>query len=69
MTPLAAREKVRRYREAMRRQGLRPLQIWVPDTRAPGFDEEARRQSRAVAAAREDREVNAFIERVTDWDD
>jgi hypothetical protein len=69
MASQAALDKVRRYRESMRRQGLRPLQIWVPDTRAPGFDEEARWQSRAVAAAREDREVNDFIERVTDWND
>lgn len=69
MTDQATRDKVRRYRDNMRRQGLRPLQIWVPDTRAPGFDEEARRQSRAVAAAREDHEVNDFIARVTDWDD
>lgn len=69
MTAEAKREKVRRYRENMRRQGLRPLQIWVPDTSAPGFAEEARRQSRAVAASREDREVNDFIARATDWDD
>lgn len=69
MTAEAKRDKVRRYRESMRRQGLRPLQIWVPDTSAPGFAEEARRQSRAVAAAREDQELNDFIARVTDWDD
>jgi len=30
--------------------GLRPVQIWVPDTRAPGFVEACRRQARAVAA-------------------
>ncbi|TCZ63053.1 antitoxin MazE family protein [Roseicella aquatilis] len=69
MTSQAVRDKVRRYRERMRRQGLRPIQIWVPDTRAPGFEEECRRQARAVAASSEDREVNDFIERVTDWDD
>ena len=69
MTDQTTLDKVRRYRDSLRRQGLRPLQIWVPDTRAPGFDEEARRQSRAVAAAREDRDVNDFIERVTDWND
>jgi hypothetical protein len=27
------------------------VQIWVPDTRRPGFTEECRRQSRLVAAA------------------
>ena len=30
---------------------LRPLQIWVPDTRLPGFAEECRRQSQLVALA------------------
>ncbi|TDH58749.1 DUF3018 family protein [Dankookia rubra] len=39
MTAEARRDKVRRYRENMRRQGLRPLQIWVPDRHAPGFSD------------------------------
>ncbi|HWZ67422.1 MAG TPA: antitoxin MazE family protein [Stellaceae bacterium] len=32
-----SRDKVRAYRERLRRQGLRPVQIWVPDVRSPGF--------------------------------
>lgn len=43
--------RVRKHRLALRRAGLRPVQIWVPDTRRPGFDAECRRQSRAVARA------------------
>jgi hypothetical protein len=39
------------YRERMRAAGLRPVQIWVPDSRAPGFAEKCRRQARAVAAS------------------
>jgi Protein of unknown function (DUF3018) len=46
-----SRDKVRRHRERLREQGLRPVQIWVPDTRSPAFAEEARRQSAAVAAS------------------
>jgi hypothetical protein len=38
-------EKVRDHRARLRAQGLRPVQIWVPDTRGPGFAAEARRQS------------------------
>jgi hypothetical protein len=38
-------ERVRRRREALRAQGLRPVQVWVPDTRRAGFAEECRRQS------------------------
>lgn len=47
----------------MREAGLRPLQIWVPDTGKPGFAEEARRQSCVVAEAdAADRHLQAFME-------
>jgi hypothetical protein len=42
--------RVQKHREALRHAGLRPIQLWVPDTRGPGFAEECRRQSMAVAA-------------------
>lgn len=42
-------ERVRKHREALRLAGLRPVQIWVPDTRRPDFAEECRRQSRLAA--------------------
>jgi hypothetical protein len=48
-TPLGLR--VQKRRDALRAAGLRPVQIWVPDTRRPGFAEECRRQARIVAAA------------------
>ena len=38
--------RVRRARAKMRARGLRPIQIWVPDVRAPGFAEELARQCR-----------------------
>ena len=44
-----SRAKVAAYRARLRRQGLRPVQIWVPDTRSPAFTTEAHRQSLAVA--------------------
>ena len=34
--------RVKKHRAALRAAGLRPIQIWVPDTRHPGFTEEAR---------------------------
>ena len=48
MTSQAAK-RVRKRRAALRAAGLRPIQIWAPDTRRPGFAEEARRQSRLAA--------------------
>ncbi len=44
----SSKDRVRAHRERLRRQGLRPIQIWVPDVRAPGFAAEAHRQSLAV---------------------
>ncbi|TPG39470.1 DUF3018 family protein [Roseomonas nepalensis] len=49
--PATMRERVQKRRDALRAAGLRPLQIWVPDTRRPGFAEECRRQGMVVAAA------------------
>lgn len=42
-------ERVQKHRDALRMAGLRPVQIWVPDTRRPDFEEECRRQCRLVA--------------------
>ncbi len=61
-----SRDKVRGYRERMRARGLRPIQIWVPDTRTDAFRAEAHRQSRAVAARVAARTDQDFIEAITD---
>ena len=48
----AARKSVQRYRDRMRQAGFRLVQLWVPDTRAEGFAEECRRQSRSAKRRR-----------------
>lgn len=63
----SSREKVKAYRQRLRRQGLRPIQIWVPDVRAPGFAEEARRQSLAVANSPEEKDDQAFVDAISIW--
>lgn len=64
-------ERVRKRRDALRAAGLRPVQIWVPDTSRPGFAEECRRQSLLVAAAdASDPELNAILDTaLADLDD
>jgi hypothetical protein len=62
-----SRRRVREHRDRLRRQGLRPVQIWVPDVRAPGFTEEAHRQSRAVAASERANDDQAFVDSVSVW--
>jgi hypothetical protein len=46
--------RVRKHREALRAAGLRPVQLWAPDTRRPDFAEECRRQCRLAAQADKD---------------
>jgi hypothetical protein len=68
--PLTNRERVARRRAALRAQGLRPKQIWVPDTRRPGFWEDLRRQGAAISAGDHEREDQAFIDSISiSWDD
>lgn len=61
-------ERVRKRREAMRRAGLRPVQIWVPDTRRPGFAREASRQSALLGDDPRERDVLDWIDEVADTD-
>jgi hypothetical protein len=68
-TRLTAREKQQRYRTRLRSQGLRPVQIWVPDTKAPGFAEECRRQAQRINRAADEQESLDFIDDIADWDD
>lgn len=56
------------YRQRMRAAGLRPVQIWVPDTRSPDFAETYRRQARAIAACDPaGDELMSFVASVRDW--
>lgn len=55
--------RVQKRREALRTAGLRPVQIWVPDTRRPEFAEECRRQSRLAAQSdMADTDVQKFLD-------
>ncbi len=49
--PMSIREKVRRHRDKLQRNGLRPVQIWIPDTRNPDLANELRRQSIMASSA------------------
>ena len=56
-------QRVEKHRAALRAQGLRPIQIWVPDTRTPGFAEECARQAAIVNGAnRADPELMQFMD-------
>lgn len=63
-TPVAVR--VQKRRDAMRMAGLRPVQLWVPDTRRPSFAEECHRQSALVRNDPQESEVLTWIEVASD---
>ena len=69
--PTPVSERVQKRRAALRAAGLRPVQIWVPDTRRPGFAAECRRQSALVAEAdRTDTDMQDFMDAaLADLDD
>ena len=54
--------RVAAHRAQLRARGLRPVQIWVPATRAPGFAAGAQRQARLVDGDGEFAEVIGFLE-------
>ena len=62
----SSRDKVRLHRERLRSQGLRPVQIWVPDVRARSFVSAARKQSKAVAASKLAKADQRFIDAVSE---
>jgi hypothetical protein len=62
-----SRDKVRAHRSRLRQQGLRPIQIWVPDMRSPALIAAAHRQSLAVANSTQAGEDQNFIDDVSDW--
>jgi hypothetical protein len=62
----ATRDKVSAHRARLRAQGLRPIQIWVTDTRSPRFAAEARRQCRLIAASRHASGDQAFVDAISE---
>lgn len=67
--PNSSRDRVRAHRERLRKQGLRPIQIWVPDVRSRVFKAEARRQAAAVALSSDESEDQGFIDAASGFDE
>lgn len=65
-----SKHRVRKHREELRKKGLRPIQIWVPDVNAPGFAAEAHRQSQLANDAAS-AEVQEWIDGINAemWED
>jgi hypothetical protein len=56
------------YRQRLRAAGLRPVQIWVPDTRSASFIRKCRAQARAIATNDPGAdELQEFIDKSYEW--
>lgn len=62
---IGTRERVAKRRAALRAQGLRPKQIWVPDLRDPAVQERIREQARALAQSPAYQEDMAWVQAVS----
>ena len=58
-------DRVREQRRRLRTRGLRPVQLWVPDVRAPEFVAEAHRQSMGIALSEGESDDQAFIDAIS----
>jgi Protein of unknown function (DUF3018) len=63
---LGVAQRVQKHRVALRAAGLRPVQIWVPDTRRPGFAAECRRQCMALRKDRSESNTLKWLSKVAD---
>jgi hypothetical protein len=59
-------QRVQKHRVALRAAGLRPVQIWVPDTRRAGFAAECRRQCLALGKDRAESSALKWLAKVAD---
>ncbi|MFI5265856.1 MAG: antitoxin MazE family protein [Chloroflexota bacterium] len=62
---MSSKEKVRRHREKLRQQGLRPVQFWLPDVNSPEFIAEAHRQSLLAANSPHAKEDQDFVDAIS----
>ncbi len=69
ITAPTSRDRTTRYRQTLREKGLRPVQLWLPDTRAPEFAAQARRQCARINAADRADGMMDWVEQVSVFDD
>jgi hypothetical protein len=58
----AINERVQKRKKNLQKNGLRPVQIWVPDTRREGFAKECARQSALLKADPGEKDILQFME-------
>lgn len=71
MNAPSKQDKFRAYRARKKAAGLREVRLWLPDTRTPEFQKEAKRQAALLNHGRDEQEAVAMMERLTaeSWED
>jgi Protein of unknown function (DUF3018) len=64
--PKTSREKVAAHRARMRAQGLRPVTLWVPDTRSEAFKRQAHLDSVAISRSERAKDDQAFVDSISE---
>lgn len=64
--PSSIAMRVQKHRVSLRASGLRPIQIWVPDTRRKGFEKECHRQSQMLQRDSQEKDILTWIALVSD---
>ncbi|MBB1125352.1 antitoxin MazE family protein [Thiospirillum jenense] len=60
--------RLKQRHAALRAAGLRPIQLWLPNTRRAGFAEECRRQSLLLQTDAHEHDTIAWLEAIADRD-
>jgi hypothetical protein len=68
MASLSSSDRVKKHRAQLKARGMRPVQVWVPDTRSARFAAECRRQSMLLAGDPQELETLDWMERIADQD-
>jgi hypothetical protein len=63
------RDRTTRYRQTLREKGLRPVQLWLPDTRTPEFAAQVRKQCARINAADRADGMMGWLEQVSVFDE
>jgi Protein of unknown function (DUF3018) len=59
-------ERVKKHRAALRKAGLKPIQIWVPDTKKKSFAAQCHRQCLLLRDDPQEKEILEWIEKTAD---
>ena len=62
------KNRVSTHRSRLRASGLKPVQLWVPDPKAPGFAAECRRQSLIIQSDTSEIDDLEMLAEIADWD-